>query len=325
MKSTVVACSNLALIKYWGNRDDTLNIPINDSISVSLEDLQTTTTVEFGPKHADSLVLNGDPAKGEAKQRFEQFISHFRKLTGFRKPVRVESVNNFPTAAGIASSSSGFGALSHALYDAAGFEYQIPEISKLARLGSGSAARSPIAGYAHWYAGKDHETSFATQLALADDMRILVVLTDQSEKFISSIDAMQLSKRSSPFFTQRGVQSNKNISQLKQAIEDHDFSLLGKISQQEANNLHAVINTTGLGLYYWNPTSLAIMKYVNVIREEYEIPCYYTIDAGPQIKILMKSDQANAVQELVEDKFSMVEIISTSIGFGSKLSDLHLF
>ena len=324
MKASVVACANLALIKYWGNLYDKLNIPINDSISVSLEDLQSTTTIEFSTNYTDQLILNNTVVAGEGRERFLFLLNHFRLLTGLDLPVHVVSTNNFPTAAGIASSASGFGALAHALFEASGLEYTDKDVSSLARLGSGSAARTIIPGFAHWHRGADHDSSHATQLAEPNDLRILVTITSNLEKPVSSSKAMKQSRMSSPFFTQRGSTANDHIPFLTKAILEWDFEKIGEITQREANNLHAVINTTEMGIYYWNRTTIEIIHKIKQLQDQ-GIDCYYTMDAGPQVKILVMNENVTSVLDALKEIDEIKQIINTGVGFGSKVIDRHLF
>ncbi len=323
MKATVKACSNLALIKYWGNVDAYWHIPTNDSISVSLESLYSLTTVEFGSDYDDCFILNNTKIIGEGEKRIKFVLEHFRKFTNISDPIIMKSENNFPTAAGIASSASGFGALAHALYEASNLDYTTDDVSRLARLGSGSAARTIHPGYAHWMRGVDHDSSFAIKLKDPDDMRIVVAITEKSEKPVSSFEAMEMSKELSPFFLQKAEQSTNHVPQLRDALLINNFQIVGDIAQKEANNLHAVINTTGLGISYWNFGTLEIMKFVNRVRES-GVEVYYTIDAGPQVKILCsKRDENGIINELHDNEF-VKDILPSKVGFGSKVIQTHL-
>ncbi|MHA2030148.1 MAG: diphosphomevalonate decarboxylase [Candidatus Kariarchaeaceae archaeon] len=323
MKATIKACSNLALIKYWGNKNPYWNIPTNDSISVSLAALFSTTTVEFGSDYIDDFVLNEEKITGEGETRINFLLKHFREFTNFNEPIIMKSENNFPTAAGIASSASGFGALAHALYVASGIEHSYKDISRLARLGSGSAARTIHPGYAHWIGGTDHNTSYAVQLKKPDDLRIIVTITEKSAKPVSSFEAMEMSKELSPFFEQKATQSRDHIPLMKTALKTNKFKIIGKIAQKEANNLHAVINTTGLGISYWNVGTLEIMRFVNSLRES-NLEAYYTIDAGPQVKILCQpQDEKSIIKELGDLEF-VQDIIPSRVGWGSKIKNSHL-
>ena len=324
MKATITACANLALIKYWGNSDDILNLPINDSISVSLEALQTTTTIEFSENHSDTIELNGQQIDEQGLNRFKQVLDFFRKTTNFNTPVKIISRNNFPTSAGIASSASGFGALAHALYEASDIDYNRTDVSSLARIGSGSASRTIISGFAHWQKGNSHENSFASQILAPNDMKILIIITSKVPKSISSKSAMLKSKTSSPFFKQRGDIANSHIPELKDAIINWNFEKVGNITQKEANNLHAVINTTDLGIYYWNETTINIIHKIKDLQDRGH-QVYYTIDAGPQVKILLNKDEIELVTSELKSVNEIQDIIISNVGFGSKPTNEHFF
>lgn len=324
MKTSVRACSNLALIKYWGNIDPYWHLPTNDSISVSLESLNSTTTLEFGSDYSDVAYLNDKIIAGEGYDRIKFLLKHFRDFTNFHEPVFIKSENNFPTAAGIASSASGFGALAHVLYEASGIKYSKIDVSKLARLGSGSAARTIHPGYAHWIKGSDHDSSYAVKIKEPDEMRVIVSITEKAAKPVSSFEAMELSKDLSPFFMQKAEQSTEHIPEMITAIQNNDFSTIGDIAQKEANNLHAVINTTGLGISYWNVGTLEIMKFVNGLREA-GTETYYTIDAGPQVKILCQPKDENSIIKELQELSYVKDIISSKVGFGSRKISSHLF
>ncbi|MCH8908831.1 MAG: diphosphomevalonate decarboxylase [Candidatus Heimdallarchaeota archaeon] len=319
MKATIRANSNLALIKYWGNKDPYWNIPTNDSISVSLDALKSTTKLEFGDDYKDDFILNDKLLTGEGKDRIDFVLAKFREFSRFDTPIHAESENNFPTAAGIASSASGFGALAHALYEASGLAYTNDDVSRLARLGSGSAARTIHPGYAHWFAGENHETSYAKQIKPPDDLKIIVAITEKSAKPVSSFEAMELSKTQSPFFVEKAIQSKDNIEPMLTALKENDFSTLGQIAQKEANNLHAVINTTGLGIPYWNARTLELMQFVNALRENENIEAYYTIDAGPQVKILCKPESVKPIVNRLQNLEVAQDIILSGVGNGSQV------
>src|SRR5574340_1357037 len=146
--ATALAHPNIAFIKYWGNRDDDLRLPLNGSISMNLAELYTRTRVRFDPAlPADSFTLNATPQTGPRLERVVRFLDILRKQSGKPWHAQVESINNFPTGAGIASSAAGFAALALAGSTALGLELNEAQLSALARRGSGSACRSIPAGY----------------------------------------------------------------------------------------------------------------------------------------------------------------------------------
>ena len=187
MKTTARANSNIALIKYWGKKDERLNTPAVGSISLTLDGLHTTTTVVFEQNlENDILVLNGSPASADEAQRVSRFLDLVRAEAGVSWKARVQSENNFPTAAGLASSASGFAALALAGSRAAGLEMSMAKLSLLARRGSGSAARSVFGGFVEMTAGTrpDGSDSLARQLHEKShwDIRLIVALTSESSK-----------------------------------------------------------------------------------------------------------------------------------------------
>ena len=184
-KSTAKAGSNIAFVKYWGNANDELRIPMNGSISMTLDAAQTITTVEFSADlDRDILVLNEEDAGEKATARASKHLDHLRELAGTDLRARIVSRNTFPTGAGIASSASGFACLTMAAAGALGLELDTPELSRIARLGSGSASRSIDGGFVEWIPGDSHESSYAVELAPADhwDLVDIIAIVSQDEK-----------------------------------------------------------------------------------------------------------------------------------------------
>ncbi len=179
LKATVRAGSNIAFIKYWGVVDPTLNLPQNNSISMTLGDLHTTTTVEWdtrGRLFADEVTVDGHPLDGPGNQRVTRQLERMRVLGNVTYRAKVVSKNNFPMAAGIASSASGFAALTVAGCSALGLNRNGRQLSALARRASGSACRSVFGGYVEWVRGRDDETSVATQINPADHWPLLDIV-----------------------------------------------------------------------------------------------------------------------------------------------------
>jgi len=167
MKATAIAPSNIALVKYWGKRDEKLILPQNSNISVTLQGLFTTTTVEFDSKHPkDVFILGGIEQSGEEAQRVLETLEMIRGLGGIKLKAKVESVNSFPTAAGLASSASGAAALALAASSAAGLKLSSRDLSIIARRNSGSGSRSVEGGFVEWEKGEraDGQDSYGKQL-----------------------------------------------------------------------------------------------------------------------------------------------------------------
>lgn len=304
---TAAAHPNLALVKYWGKADEALNIPTNSSISVNLGGATTITTVRFDPElKGDCILINGQIADPAAAGRVSRHLDHVREMAALSWPAAVESRNDFPTSAGIASSASAFAALALAASRAAGVELDDRQLSILARRGSGSACRSIHGGWVEWVAGSSDKTSFARQIAPPDfwDIRILSVVLDGQAKAISS-SAGHRAAWSSPFFLARLAMLPRMLSLVREALLTRDFDSLALVVEREAVSMHSIAMTGRLedsdwlsGLYYWRPETLALVHAVQAWRKS-GIGVCFTIDAGPNIHLLCEgSEQAALVARL---------------------------
>ena len=298
------AHSNIALVKYWGKRDAALNTPAVGSISVTLDALYTDTRVTFTPGlAADEFWLAG--CRGPVTR-----VSHVLDLVrghaaSLGLPASglnaiVSSTNNFPTGAGLASSASGFAALAVAATVAAGLTLLSRELSILARYGSGSAARSIFGGFAEMHAGTavDGSDAYAEELQGREEwpLSVVVAITEHGEKSINSTIGMNESKATSPFYPAWLDSADDDLDEMRAAIRDRDFNRLGELSEYNCLKLHALMLTTRPALIYWNAATVAAMHAVRALRAQ-GLPAYFTIDAGPQVKVLCLPGDAAAVQQ----------------------------
>jgi len=199
MKSSAIAHSNIALIKFWGrskDHDPNLNIPLNDTVSMTkygLSDgvhLRTHTTIDFSADYEkDVAIVEGQEITGRHLDRIIRVVDYLRKLAKVDSKFKMMSHNDFPTQAGLASSASAFAALALAAADALGLKFSRVDISKIARLGSGSAARSIHGGFVYCHKGNSQETSFAEQICSQDcfDMNAVIAVVDVNKKEITSM------------------------------------------------------------------------------------------------------------------------------------------
>lgn len=287
MKATATAGSNIAIIKYWGAQDPTLNLPANNSISLTLDAARTTTTVRFDRAYrADTLILNGHETGGAPLARVSAHLDRLRALAGVRLPALVETANTFPEGAGIASSASGFAALTVAAAAALGLHLSERELSTLARLGSGSACRSVIGGWAEWLRGTGHEDSYAVQIAPPEhwDVRDLVAVVSAETKAVPSMKGHAWAA-SSPLFEARLRQVETSLPVVRRAILERDFHALGVLAEADALSMHAIMLTSTPPLLYWQPATVELIQHVWRWRTE-GLPCYFTIDAGPNVHVL---------------------------------------
>ncbi|MCX6769314.1 MAG: diphosphomevalonate decarboxylase, partial [Candidatus Micrarchaeota archaeon] len=269
-KATWLATPNIAVIKYWGKRDSKLNLPFNGSVSVTMDEtVHTRTTVEFDSSLSrDLFSLNGKIARADETVRVSRVLDEVRKKAGITHKARVYSENNFPTAAGIASSASGFAALACAASDAAGLKAASKQLSLFARMGSGSACRSVLGGFVEWKMGsrKDGADSYAVQIAPAShwrQLRNVIAITDAGRKDIGSDEGMQLTVAGSALYRQRLRMMPAVIRGMKGAIRQRDLPGFLSIAMKESSNMHAVMLDSTPPIIYLNDISRAIIHAVH--------------------------------------------------------------
>lgn len=291
--ATARAHPNIALVKYWGKADTALNLPATGSLSMTLDVFPTTTTVTPAPgAAADEVVLNGVVHDGVVRDRVARFLDVVRERAGARTAARVESVNTVPSAAGLASSASGFAALAAAASAAYGLDLDRTALSRLARRGSGSAARSVIPGFAVWHAGDD-ATSFAEPVETLD-LAMVVVVVDDHEKTVPSREAMRRTALTSPFYPAWISSTEDSLAAALDACRTGDVERLGRITEVNALRMHAVIQSCDPPVRYLSPTSVALFDLAASLRAD-GVPAYATADAGPNVVLLCASADADAV------------------------------
>jgi diphosphomevalonate decarboxylase len=312
------AHSNIALVKYWGKRDATLNTPAVGSISVTLDALHTDTRVTFRTDlPADEFWLNGSPSDAT---RVSRVLDLVRREAASDQRAVVSSTNNFPTGAGLASSASGFAALAVAATGAAGLTLTDRELSILARHGSGSAARSIFGGFAEMHAGiaVDGSDSYAEQLLdrAGWPLSVLVAITERGEKSINSTVGMVESAATSPFYPAWLDSAAGDLTAMRAAIAARDFTRLGELTEYNCLKLHALMLSTRPALIYWNAATVAAMHAVRGIRSA-GVPAYFTIDAGPQVKVLCLPGDAAAVRDVLASVPGVLEVRMSALGPGA--------
>lgn len=290
--ATAVAPSNIAFVKYWGKADAALNTPAAGSLSMTLRDLLTTTTVAFDDGlEGDVLILNGAAAPPKALDKARPLLDIVRQQAGISSPARIDSANSFPTGAGLASSASGLAALALAASTAAGLRPSREWLSALARRGSGSASRSLFGGFVEWLPGgqrADGLDSHAVQVAPEDhwDLRMLVVVVRSEAKSTSSTAGMARTAVTSPYFRSFIDTVPADLRTCRRAIAERDFEALTEVVESSALKMHASMMTSSPALLYWKPETLRVMETVYALRAE-GAPVAFTIDAGPNVKVLL--------------------------------------
>ena len=278
---------NIAFIKYWGNRDNTLRLPLNGSISMNLDGLVTRTTVSF--QHSlplDELVINGHEVTGVGLARVSYILDIIRGMANIYDQAEVITENNFPSGAGIASSASAFAALALAGSKAAGLSLSEAELSRLARRGSGSASRSIPGGFVEWQIGTTDEDSFAFSIAPADhwDLVDCIAIVSASHKKTGSTEGHVVAS-TSPLQVARVADAPRRLDLCRTAILEKDFDLFASIVELDSDMMHAVMMTSTPALHYWMPASLVVMDCVRRWRME-GLPVCYTVDAGPNVHVI---------------------------------------
>ena len=304
MKATAKAHTNIALIKYWGKRDEKLFLPTNSSLSITLDRFYTVTTVEFSESFTgDRFYLNGEKMNDKETQKVSRFLDLVRGLAGKNIYATVDSINHVPTAAGFASSASGYCALAGAACKALGLEVSEKELSRIARQGSGSASRSVYGGFVEWQMGEkeDGSDSHAVPILPPDawDLSILSVVLNTKKKKISSREGMKRTVETSCFYDGWLKTVPVDLKEAKEAIADRDFTKLGQVLERNALKMHATTLGANPPFLYWESATLDVMDAVYELREQ-GIEAYFTIDAGPNVKVVCERKNEEKVRATLE-------------------------
>ena len=326
MRASASACSNIALIKYWGKADFDWNIPLNDSVSMSLSEAITTTTVEWDPAlKQDEVYLGGERVLDHRGLRVSRYLDRIR-ADYYRLFARVVSVNSFPAGTGIASSASAFAALSTAAIAAYG--EGLPdaiEMTRWARRGSGSACRSIQAGFVEWVAGTDDASSSSRQLASPEhwDLRDFVVVLSRAPKAISSTEGHRIASRH-PFMAARQEQLPARMLALKGALARRDMATLGAIVEHEAMEVQAIMMSGEPSALYLQGETVRLIHALRSWREDEGLPVWFTLDAGPNLHVLCEGSHALAVRRKLEAAAPRAELLENRPGPGATVHDDHL-
>jgi len=321
-----IAHPNIALIKYWGKSPGRGNEPAVSSLSVTLDTLKTETQVTFDPALArDELILNGktDIAK---LPRISKCVDLLRQIAGITTACRINSENNFPTGAGLASSASGFAALVCAANQALELNLDRKQMSKLARAMSGSAARSIFGGFAKISLpeqdaeGSDLGAAYAQAVAPAEHwpLEICVGIISDSEKDIGSTEGMERSRLSSPYYDAWLAGNDQDIAEAEKLVLNRDFEQLAELSEFSCLKMHALALASRPGLIYWSGATVNAMHRIRGLRAQ-GTPVFFTVDAGPQIKAICAPGHAATVAEALQDIPGVLRVIRCGLGHGARV------
>ncbi len=328
----VFSPTNIALAKYWGKRDVALNLPTNGSLSATLAGLGSFTTVLWSDSFSeDVFILNGVRVLGGKSQKIVHVLDLLRGIEPKNSNLKafVCSENNFPTAAGLASSASGFSALTLAASTALDLNLPLTKLSEIARRGSGSACRSFAGGFVEWAKGNldDGSDSIAQQISpeenLPLDAHILVV--QAQEKSVASTGGMESTRLTSPYFTAWVESAQKSVADIRRHILAKNF--LGLAQEVEANCLrfHSSAIAANPGIIYWRGETLECIHAVRDWREKERLDVFFTIDAGPNVVVFCTKEASPEVQSRLNHFIDAshvqgsMKLLSTRVGPGAEI------
>ncbi|MGB3052485.1 MAG: diphosphomevalonate decarboxylase, partial [Polyangiales bacterium] len=305
--------------KYWGKSDIAHNVPAVPSISLTLEELVTETEVCFEPgrKH-DEFLLDGRQATAAETQRAAELLDRVRSAAGIEHGATVTSTNHFPTAAGLASSASGFAALAAAATKAAGQELDLARLSALARRSSASAARSVFGGFVELAAGAPGEDELAAKPISPRrhwDLRLVLAITAAGPKSVGSTEAMERSRTTSPFYEAWIASAPGWCETVKQAIHERDLEALGTAMEQSTLSFHCCAITSQPSTLYWSPATVAALQTVTSLRAK-GVPVWSTMDAGPHVKALCEAGDAARVRNALTQTPGVLRVLVATPGSG---------
>jgi diphosphomevalonate decarboxylase len=316
MQASAIAHPNVALIKYWGKRDTALNLPATGSLSLTLGGLETRTHVRFAADlERDTVVVNGHP-DARATARTTACLDELRGRAGVKLRAVIDSTNNFPTGAGLASSASGYAALVHAAAAALGLDTAPDLLANTARMGSGSAPRSLYPGIVALAAGAN-DVQCRTIAEVADwPLEVVVAVTSRAAKLVGSTEGMERSRLTSPYYQSWLASHSADMQAALNCVAQRDFAQLAEWSEHSCLKMHALAQSSRPPLNYWNPATVAAMEAVWALRAT-GVPVFFTIDAGPQLKAVCLPEARAQVSAALAAVPGVLELLSSPLGPGA--------
>lgn len=306
-KGLAFAPVNIALCKYWGKRNSQLNLPVTSSLSIALPDRGALTNIAIQNKPVDIVKLNGKILKADSKfvKRVGRFLDLFRPDNHWHLEIDINM--NVPLGVGLASAACGIASLAAALNDLFGWRLAQRELSILARLGSGSAARSLWTGFVEWHAGvqSDGMDSYGEPLPFEwPDLCVGILSISERKKSVGAREAMQRTQDTSLLYANWPKKVTQDIIIIKQALHLKNFALFGGTAESNALAMQAIILGCWPPICYFLPETIASMHKVWALRSQ-GLELYFTEDAGPNLKLLFQEKN----KEIVKENFPKVEII----------------
>ena len=316
MQATAIAQPNIALIKYWGKRDIDRNLPAVGSISITLSELQTQVSVDLNIDQSTDVLFVNDDENPAMLPRISACLD--RVLGSDRPRARIRSRSNFPIAAGLASSASAFAATTVAAAGAGNLSLGTEELARLAGASSGSAARSLYGGFTELANSGDS----IELTSLCDEggwpMQVVVAITASGPKATGSTEAMEISRETSPFYSNWIAQQEHDLEVARTAIAGQDFTQLAAIAEHNCLKMHSVMWASRPPMIFWNAATMRCLQTVRRLQGE-GCQVFFTIDAGPQIKAVCLPDDAEAVRQALAETPGVQEIMMTGLGSAARL------
>ncbi len=329
MKATATANANIALVKYWGKKSSDPILPQNGSISMTCDGMTTKTTVEFSDKYKEHTVTINDEEFKKDEKDIHGHIDRICKLACIKQHATVVSESNFPVAAGLASSASGFAALTVAACAAAGLKLSPKDLSILTRQGSGSACRSIFGGFVEWHCGQkdDGSDSFAESIVDKDywsDFRMIATIVQSKKKPVSSRGGMAQTVATCPYYKDWLATVDEDLKNVREGTKGRDFEKVASTAEFNALKMHATMITTKPSIIYWIPATMEIIHAVRQVRED-GLKAYFTMDAGPNVKVLCLEKDVKEISTRLKELEGVTNTILCKPGDGAKIVNDHLF
>lgn len=313
MGTTARAHPNIALIKYWGKAPGSGNIPATPSLSITLDSLVTETRVDTGPAH-DRVYFDDEPAEDRKVLDWLEAIRQRYDIP----PLEIRTANNFPTAAGLASSASGFAALVVAVDAQCGLQLDQATLSDLARRASGSAARSIFGGYVAIRGPR-----WVAEPVLSPDawpLKTVIAVTTTARKSVPSSQGMAISAATSPYYADWVESTRVDFNDALAAVKAHDFQALAELAEFSCLKMHGLMLGSRPGLLYWNAATVSCLHAVRSLRQD-GVDVFFTVDAGPQVKAVCQPRAVDDVRAALAEVPGVEQIVTTGLGSGARVID----
>jgi phosphomevalonate decarboxylase len=300
MKATARAHPIQGLVKYHGMRDEELRLPYHDSISLCTAPSASTTTVEFGEVTKDIVVIDGQAVDDRGFERVLSVVDHVRQLADIDDMVRFESQSNFPTNIGFGSSSSGFAAAAVATCEAAGLDLSLPQISAIARRGSSSAARAVTGAFSHLRTGLNDDDCRSERIGVPDEFEKNLRIVACEIPAFKHTEQAHKEAAESHMFEARMAHIHGQISEMRDALYRADFVDVFELAEKDSLSLAATTMTGPAAWVYWKPETLQVFETVRTLRNEHDIPVYFSVDTGASVYLNTTADHVDTVQSSIE-------------------------